>query len=224
MHYFNRGRRRPAQARVPKPLRLDEVRLIRDSLGSTYLPPHSSSKETDERLDAWRKQPLLILSRLTPESRGWVGFSAELFEGGGRTSGNLVLPRHQVMMLVGAPINTTVSCDDNIASCLQLPGTFNIYPARSSFSCMDAGPSAFFTVGLEHSLLCETAYSMGMKPEHITLEHQLTCRDPQIEHIMLALKAELELDQPGGSACVDSLAVALATQLLRRWVHPRGGS
>lgn len=178
---------------------------------------NSKAGGMDERLDAWRDQPLRVLSRLTAESRGWLGFSAMLFEVGGGTSEAIVFPRHTVMMLVGDPLNTTVSCDGAAESRLQLPGTFDVFPARSSVSCTDAGRTAFFYVGLEHSLVCQTAYSMGMNADRITFEQQLTCRDPQIEHIMLALKAELELEHPGGRACADSLAVALAAQLLRRW-------
>jgi AraC family transcriptional regulator len=170
----------------------------------------------DDRLDAWRERPLSVLSRVTSENRGWIGVSAALIDIAGG-AGEVVFPQHNVSMLVGRPLNTEMCCDGSAASRLQDPGTFDIIPARSMISFVDAGRSLFFTVGLDHSLVCETAHSMGMNADRVTLEHCLTCRDPQIEYIMLALRAELELDQPCGRVYADSLAVALASQLLRRW-------
>ncbi|MGB6987238.1 MAG: AraC family transcriptional regulator [Candidatus Aquilonibacter sp.] len=120
-------------------------------------------------------------------------------------------------MLFGTPLDTAIRCDGARASRLQRPGTFDILPARSSVSFVDAGLGRFLLVGLEHSLVRETAYAMGMDADRISFEPSLTCHDPQIEHIMCALKAELELDQPVGRVYADSLAVALASRLLRRW-------
>lgn len=170
----------------------------------------------DDRLDAWRERPLTVASRLTADDRGWGGFSATLIdiEGG---AGELVFAQHNVAMLVGEPVDTAVRCDGEGESRFLRTGTFDIFPARSTVSFVDAGRSLVFSVGLEHSLVRETAYSMGMDADRVTLEQRLTCRDPQIEHIMWALKAELELDQPLGRVYADSLAVALASQLLRRW-------
>ncbi|HEX8805476.1 MAG TPA: AraC family transcriptional regulator [Candidatus Aquilonibacter sp.] len=170
----------------------------------------------DHRLDAWRERPLNVLSRVTAENRGWIGLSASLIDIAGG-AGEVAFPQHNVLMLVGTPLNTAMCCDGAGVSRLQQPGTFDIVPARSTISFVDAGRSLFFAVGLEHSLVCETAHSMGMNGDRVTLEHRLTCRDPQIEHLMLALRAELELDQPCGRVYADSLGVALASQLLRRW-------
>lgn len=170
----------------------------------------------DDRLDEWRERPLSVLSRLTAEDRGWGGFGAMLVDIAGG-AGELVFAQHNVTMLVGTPLNTAIRCDGAGESRLQHPGTFDILPARSTVSFVDAGRSLFFTVGLEHGLVCETAYSMGMDADRVTFERRLTCRDPQIEYIMWALKAELELDQPYGRVYADSLAVALASQVLRCW-------
>jgi AraC family transcriptional regulator len=46
---------------------------------------------------------------------------------------------------------------------------------------------------------------------------QLHLRDPQLEHIGWALKAELEAEAPLGRVYADSLGLAAATLLLRRY-------
>jgi AraC family transcriptional regulator len=50
----------------------------------------------------------------------------------------------------------------------------------------------------------------------VQLQSRFQIRDPQIEHIGWALKAEIEQGFPGGSLYMDSMATALAVQLLRR--------
>ena len=58
---------------------------------------------------------------------------------------------------------------------------------------------------------------MGLDPDRVGFIPRLTCRDPQIEHLLWALKAELESEAPHGRIYADSLGIALASQLLRRW-------
>jgi AraC family transcriptional regulator len=57
---------------------------------------------------------------------------------------------------------------------------------------------------------------------------KLSCRDPRIEHLLWALKCELEADEPQGRLYADSVGIALASQLVRRYARtvpdlPSGG-
>ena len=169
----------------------------------------------------WLEKPLHVLSRVSSEHRGWKnGFSAALVEVAGGTSQSIALARHNVTMLVSAPLSTTVRCDESAATRVQEPGTFDILPARSSVAWTDGGHSLFLAVGLEHTFVRETAAGMGSDPDRLAFSHRLTCRDPKIEHLLWALKAELEQEQPQGRLYADSLGIALAAQLVRRWNAP----
>lgn len=53
--------------------------------------------------------------------------------------------------------------------------------------------------------------------EHLEIRDNFGTRDPQIEHLSLALLAELECEGFGGKLYVESLSNALAVHLLRRY-------
>jgi AraC family transcriptional regulator len=173
----------------------------------------------DARVDAghWFDRPLEVLSRVSSLDRGWTGFRASIVRVAGGSSEPAVLARHNVTMLVGAPLPTVAKCDDVMDARLQAPGEFDVLPASSSVAWVDQGSSLFLAVGLEHELVRRTALEMGLDPDRVAFTPRLTCRDPQIEHLLWALKAELEVDEPLGRLYADSLGVALAAQLLRRW-------
>lgn len=165
----------------------------------------------------WLDRPLEVLSRVSSADRGWAGVSASLIRVAGGTSRPTTLARHNVTMLVGPPLRTVARCDETMDQRLQRPGEFNILPARSSVEWVNQGSSLFLAVGLEHDLITRTALEMGLDPDRVGFIPRLTCRDPQIEHLLWALKAELESEAPHGRIYADSLGVALASQLLRRW-------
>ncbi|HEX3370844.1 MAG TPA: AraC family transcriptional regulator [Candidatus Cybelea sp.] len=165
----------------------------------------------------WLDRPLEVLSRVSSADRGWAGFSASLIHVAGGTSMPATLARHNVTMLVGQPLRTVARCDETMDARLQRPGEFDILPARSSVEWVDQGSSLFLAVGLQDDLIATTAIEMGLDPDRVGFVPQLTCRDPQIEHLLWALKAELESQAPYGRIYADSLGIALASQLLRRW-------
>jgi AraC family transcriptional regulator len=167
----------------------------------------------------WLDRPLEVLSRVSSRDRGWAGFQASLIRVAGGSSQPAVLARHNVTMLVGRPLSTVAKCDGVIDARLQSAGVFDFLPANSTVAWVDRGSSLFLAVGLEQELLRRTALEMSIDPDRMGFAPRLTCRDPQIEHLLWALKAELEADDPHGRLYADSLGVALASQLLRRWSH-----
>jgi AraC family transcriptional regulator len=81
----------------------------------------------------------------------------------------------------------------------------------------DAGPTTFLSIALDHSLIRSTAEEMGLDPDGLVLEPELQIKDPRLEHIGWALKAELEARDSGGRLYAEGLGRALAAQLLRRF-------
>jgi AraC family transcriptional regulator len=74
--------------------------------------------------------------------------------------------------------------------------------------------SMYLTPVLMHS----AAEAMCIDPDRVAIAPQLHVRDPRIEHIGWAVKAELESPDPLGRLYGDSLGLALASHLLRAYV------
>jgi AraC family transcriptional regulator len=70
-------------------------------------------------------------------------------------------------------------------------------------------------VGLKLRLLRAIAEESGADETQLTIANRFQARDPQIEHIAWALKAEMEGGYTSGQLYTDALATALATRVVR---------
>ena len=71
-------------------------------------------------------------------------------------------------------------------------------------------------VGLKLRLLHDIAEQAGFDSSRLAISNRFQIRDPQIEHIAWALKAEMESGYPSGRTYTDGLAAALAARLIRK--------
>ena len=69
-------------------------------------------------------------------------------------------------------------------------------------------------VALEPELLQQAAEELDADPSRVEIRNRFQTRDNSLEHIAWALKAEMERGCPGGRLYMDSLATAMASQLL----------
>ena len=65
--------------------------------------------------------------------------------------------------------------------------------------------------------MLSTAAAMGVDLERVAIRPQLHLRDPRIEHVGWAIKAELETPEPLGRLYAESLGLALAAHVLRTY-------
>ncbi|MGH7708153.1 MAG: helix-turn-helix domain-containing protein [Vulcanimicrobiaceae bacterium] len=128
-----------------------------------------------------------------------------------------VNPWHKIAMLAGPPIRSSWTCDGSVSRRLQIPGDIDVGPAGSPLACEDGGSTTFVDIELQPSLVRAAAEGMGIDPARAQVVPQFQLRDPLIEHILWALKAELESDAPLGRLYAESLGLALAAQLIRRY-------
>src|SRR5262249_4168488 len=126
------------------------------------------------------------------------------------------LAKHSITMLVGRPVYTSCRVDSLASRRLQTPGDADVIPAGYASVWEDGGPTTFMDLNVTPALLAQTADAMRLSPERVAIDPQVHVRDPQIEHIGWAIKAELE-SESFGRLYAESLAVALAAQLLRRY-------
>jgi AraC family transcriptional regulator len=107
------------------------------------------------------------------------------------------------------------------------PGDIDIVPLAHAASWEEEGPARILGVCLMPSLIQAAAESMELNPDNVSVAAQLQLRDPSIGHIGWALQAELQGPEPCGRLYAESLGVALAVRLLKRYapvVPPRLGN
>jgi AraC family transcriptional regulator len=123
------------------------------------------------------------------------------------------LPEHRVKIHAGAPVR---------AACrrqrfLYRRGDVDILPAGLSDTWHEEDPGTSLILQFPPALLERAAHDMGIEAGRARLEPRCQLRDPQIEHIAWALEAERTAGYPGGLLYAESLGMALAVHLLRRY-------
>lgn len=148
--------------------------------------------------------------------RFWTGFEATLYAASSGINEDVFVD-HTISMHVGAPVHVGSRCDGTIARHLQVPGDLKIVPAGMVRIWETEAPTHKLVVDLTAALVRTAAMEMGVDPDRVSIVAQVHLRDPLVEHIGWALLAELETKEPWGRLYADSLGLALAAQLLRRY-------
>jgi len=166
--------------------------------------------------------------RGSSRDRFWTGFDVSIFDTSGGLAESPLFTRHNVSMTTGKPVMATCRCDSRGQRRLQTAGDIDIIPIGYSGAWQDDGPTTMVSVNLTSSLMQTAAEGMGIDIDNAPVEPQIQLRDPQLEHIIWALKAELETDEPLGRLYAESLGLALGAHILRRYApivppHPRSG-
>lgn len=149
--------------------------------------------------------------------RHWNGFEAILYEASGGFSEQEFV-RHNVSMQVGRPLLVTSRCNGETLRRLQVPGDVKIVPPGIARIWETESATIKLSMYVSTALLFSTADAMGVNPDRVAIPPQLHVRDPRIEHIGWAVKAELEAVDPLGRLYGDGLGLALAAHLLRAYV------
>jgi AraC family transcriptional regulator len=182
-----------------------------------------NSRTMEER--AWTRRDereMQFTVRHSSRDRFWTGFVATIYDASDGFDETLFV-NHSVSMHVGTPVLVTSRCDGAVLHRFQIPGDIKIVPAGFSRIWEAAGPTTKLSLNVNPALMRSAAEAMGVGSDCVSLQPQLQLRDPHIEHIAWALKAELETTEPLGRLYADSLGLALAAHLLRRYAatHPR---
>lgn len=149
----------------------------------------------------------------TSRGRGWRGLEADLVRiPPGRThiSGT---PYHRLGMHVGRPVRAECRCDGRKHRRLQKHGDIDVVPAGLDGVWEDDRECMILRLTLSKDLLRQATVDLGRDPsDAIVPRFQL--RDPRLEAIVWALKAEIEADVPSDNLYADTLATALAFRLI----------
>lgn len=157
-------------------------------------------------------------ARTSSAGRNWSGFDAILYDVSAGFS-EQQFARHNVSMQVGRPLLVTSRCNGETLRRLQVPGDVKIVPPGVPRVWETESATVKLSMYLTPALLHSTAETMGVKTGRVAIAPQLHVRDPRIEHIGWAVKAELESPEPLGRLYGEGLGLALAAHLLRSYAR-----
>jgi AraC family transcriptional regulator len=120
-----------------------------------------------------------------------------------------------VAIHVGRPVYLECRHGNKRHAGLAIHGDIDIIPSRISASWEMHETDTALIISISPELLSQLASESGFDVGHLELRDRFQIRDPQIEHIGWALKAEIEQGYPGGPRYFESMATALGIQLLR---------
>jgi AraC family transcriptional regulator len=150
----------------------------------------------------------------TPITRPSPGLRIGIFSAPGGIVAMPPLRDHLISIHVGAPVRVACRYAGRAHQRLQAHGDIDIVPAGVSGVWEDETAATALNLRIPPALLNTAAESLGLPADRVVVAPQYQLRDPQIEHIGWALKAELEAGFRGGRLYAESLGLALATRLL----------
>jgi len=151
---------------------------------------------------------------LTSTGRGWRGLHADFVH---VSAGKLDVPgnqMHGVGVHFGPAVNANCRLGTQRMRRVQKAGDIDIVPAGFEGSWDDDADCWILSLQLDRSLIDQVAKDLGWGCRDLELLPRLQLRDPRIEAIAWAVKAELETLTPSDSLFIDHLANAMAVRLI----------
>jgi AraC family transcriptional regulator len=131
--------------------------------------------------------------------------------------------RPLVAVHLGRPVRLECRHGTESHAGVAIHGDIDIVPAGVPARWEMKETDTALVLALAPALINRIAEASGRDEANgVEVRSRFQIRDPQIEHIGLALKADVEQGYPGGTLYMDSMATALAVRLLRRH-SSRGG-
>ena len=148
----------------------------------------------------------------------WSGFSLEEHDSEGpREGSNLAPAEHVIMVKLDLAGAIELKQEDQWMEMDMQPGQFLMFPAMVPFSyrCRDLG--RFLTVSLDRSFVRCAAHDLLSGPDGWEWGESVPVTDPLVFSLGVSLHEEALAGFAGGRTYGESLAAALAVQLVRRY-------
>lgn len=120
-----------------------------------------------------------------------------------------------ISMHVGPSVQMLCRRDGRQHRGTAVHGDIDIIPAGTPGLWELKDKDTALVLSLSPDLLSTVAEHYDLDPGRVEIRNRFQVRDPQLENIAWALKAEMESGYPCGRIYVDSLAVSVAARLLR---------
>src|SRR5262249_5986399 len=121
----------------------------------------------------------------------------------------------RVSIHVGPPVHVSCRRAGYRHRGLAVHGDIDIIPAGVPSYWEMSGKDIFLGLSVSPEMLDAVALELDLDPRLVEIRNRFQTRDPQLENIAWALKAEVECGYPCGRVYFDSLAVSVAARLVR---------
>ena len=125
------------------------------------------------------------------------------------------LPHNLVLLHVSAPNRVICRRDGQTRRATVMHGDIDILPSGTPSRWEASAPGESLVLRIPDTLLASVAATTGPFTDTVRLRSRFQLRDPQIEHLALAMKREIETEYPNGRLFRDALGAALGAHLLR---------
>lgn len=122
---------------------------------------------------------------------------------------------HRLGIHVGAPVNASCHCDGKHHRRVQSDGDIDIVPAGLDGDWKDDADCTILRLWVSPALVRRAAEDLDIDPDRVVVNPQFQRRDARIEHIAHALATGLNPDVPSDRLYFESLAKALAVQIIQ---------
>ena len=172
-------------------------------------------------LGSHRKEKYTTGTRLgTSIGRGWNGVLAERWSHSEGDLGEVQVRDTEVIVLLQGRLHVRRRGDGHLQHCNAVPGTIWLCPdgveedmIRLYGEVQESIHLFLPALPLSQTVVGET----GVDPDTVHLRYQGGFRDPLIEHIAWAIRAEMTDPAPAGRLLVETLAAALAVHVVRQY-------
>jgi AraC family transcriptional regulator len=124
-------------------------------------------------------------------------------------------PDPVILIHIGAPVEIGCERGGQMHCGLSVHGDVDVIPPGTASRWTLKKEDCGLIVRIPQELLVDAAASLNLDPDEARLVNRFQMRDPQIEHLGWALKAELERSHKSGQLFADSIGTALACRLLQ---------
>ncbi|WP_304170955.1 helix-turn-helix domain-containing protein [Phenylobacterium aquaticum] len=149
--------------------------------------------------------------------RAWDGFEVALNRTDAGKHTPTISPLVRMALHVGPAVRADCCVDDVSRSGWQSPGDYDLVPPGVQGQWEDATEALVMSFRFSPELMARAAEGLDARPGALT--PQMRARDPQVELIGQALRAELEAAHAAPRLYGESLGLALAARLAARAAH-----
>jgi len=126
------------------------------------------------------------------------------------------IPYAIVCMHIGPSVEVTCDRGGKLRHGREVAGDLDIVPAHTAAAWETKQGGTTLIMRVPDELLRSVAIELDMDPGSIEIADRFQLRDPFIEHIAWAIKADIDSGGAGGRLFRESLGTALAARLLQR--------
>lgn len=153
----------------------------------------------------------------TSDGRGWKGLLAERWRHAPGQLGNAPGQETEVAVILQGRLPVRRRDNGRFQNCYAVPGTVALCPAGFQEEMFQLRGEIRECLHLFLPRLAETALrEMDVDPDQVRLRHERGFRDPLIEGIARAIRAEMLDPTPAGNMLAETLGAALEVHLLQR--------